>query len=265
MFPACCAERAADVGVGLIENQRIGPHHAVLDAGVEDHAADAELLVLARQREAQDFEEVEAGEREQHDRDLEPAAALGQGAAYSPYADSRQLAPVAPDGTIRWGTFYKTPAIQQKYEYLWSIGACRGTAPDIVATVTSNRLAGTPVVYDGVEVEPNDSAATATPTGVLGIGAKRFEKLKPELAVSGPTAECHAQGTGPATCGRETGNDRGAERPLVNSGVILRRGRRHRCARGRARTAARAHRPRAGRQRRVLRRRTRASALRKTR
>lgn len=68
------------------------------------------------------------------------AAALGQGAAYSPYADSRQMAPVAPDGTIRWGTFYKTPAIQQKYEYLWSIGACRGTAPDIVATVNANKL-----------------------------------------------------------------------------------------------------------------------------
>lgn len=68
------------------------------------------------------------------------AAALGQGAAYSPYADSRQLAPVAPDGTIRWGTFYKTAAIQQKYEYLWSIGACRGTAPDIVATVNANKL-----------------------------------------------------------------------------------------------------------------------------
>lgn len=32
----------------------------------------------------------------------------------------------------------------------------------------------TPVVYDGVEVEPNDSAATATPTGVLGVGVKRF-------------------------------------------------------------------------------------------
>lgn len=32
----------------------------------------------------------------------------------------------------------------------------------------------TPVVYDGVEVEPNDSAATATSTGVLGATAKRF-------------------------------------------------------------------------------------------
>lgn len=69
-----------------------------------------------------------------------PAAVRGQGAVYSPYADSRQLAPVAPDGTIRWGTFYKTAAIQQKYEYLHSIGACRGTAPDIMATVNGNKV-----------------------------------------------------------------------------------------------------------------------------
>ena len=32
----------------------------------------------------------------------------------------------------------------------------------------------TPVVYDGVEVEPNNSHTTATPTGPLGIGQKRF-------------------------------------------------------------------------------------------
>jgi len=32
----------------------------------------------------------------------------------------------------------------------------------------------TPVVYDGVEAEPNDSHLTATPTGVLGLGARRF-------------------------------------------------------------------------------------------
>jgi len=32
----------------------------------------------------------------------------------------------------------------------------------------------TPVVYDGVEVEPNNSAATATPTGVLGLGNRKF-------------------------------------------------------------------------------------------
>lgn len=69
-----------------------------------------------------------------------PSAACGQGAAYSPYADSRHLAPVAPDGTLRWGTFYKTAAIQQRYEYLWSIGACRGTARNIEATVSANKV-----------------------------------------------------------------------------------------------------------------------------
>src|SRR5690349_620988 len=32
----------------------------------------------------------------------------------------------------------------------------------------------TPVVYDGMEVEPNDTYLTATPTGLLGSGVKRF-------------------------------------------------------------------------------------------
>lgn len=32
----------------------------------------------------------------------------------------------------------------------------------------------TPIVYDGVEVEPNETHLTATPTGVLGSGVKRF-------------------------------------------------------------------------------------------
>ena len=32
----------------------------------------------------------------------------------------------------------------------------------------------TPVVYDGFEAEPNDSHLTATPTGVLGLGVRRF-------------------------------------------------------------------------------------------
>lgn len=69
-----------------------------------------------------------------------PSLARAQVAPYSPYADSRPLAPVAADGTIQWGAFHKSPAIQRKYEYLWSIGACRGTAAAIVAQVSANKV-----------------------------------------------------------------------------------------------------------------------------
>lgn len=61
--------------------------------------------------------------------------------AYNPYADSQQLPPVAPDGTLRWGTFYKSAALQQAYERLWHLGACRGTNKAITIPVESNKVA----------------------------------------------------------------------------------------------------------------------------
>jgi hypothetical protein len=70
-----------------------------------------------------------------------PGFAVGQIAAYNPYADSQEmLAPVAPDGTIRWGTFYKSAALQKTYERLWSLGACRGTNQAITVPVEMNKL-----------------------------------------------------------------------------------------------------------------------------
>ncbi|MBM4247439.1 MAG: hypothetical protein FJ148_27235, partial [Deltaproteobacteria bacterium] len=42
----------------------------------------------------------------------------------------------------------------------------------------------TPVVYTGSEVEPNDSHLNATPTGVLGTGAKKFHgTLSPDVVI----------------------------------------------------------------------------------
>lgn len=70
-----------------------------------------------------------------------PPVARGQVVPYNPYTDSQEpLAPVAPDGTIRWGTFFKSAALQKKYEQLWKLGACRGTNPDITVPVAANRL-----------------------------------------------------------------------------------------------------------------------------
>ena len=69
------------------------------------------------------------------------ASAAAQVARYNPYADAEQApAPLAADGTIQWGAFYKSAAIQQNYERLWSIGACRGTSKAIVEPVKRNKL-----------------------------------------------------------------------------------------------------------------------------
>lgn len=69
-----------------------------------------------------------------------PANAHAQAVPYNPYADSQPLPPVAADGTIQWGMFYKSAALQKKYEQLWKLGACRGTNPDITVPVAENKL-----------------------------------------------------------------------------------------------------------------------------
>lgn len=62
--------------------------------------------------------------------------------AYNPYADSQShLPPVAPDGTLRWGTFYKSAAMQKAYERLWDLGACRNTNMAITVPVEMNKVA----------------------------------------------------------------------------------------------------------------------------
>ena len=60
---------------------------------------------------------------------------------YNPYADNEILsAPLAADGTIRWGTFYKSAAMQKTYERLWELGACRNTNKAITIPVQENKL-----------------------------------------------------------------------------------------------------------------------------
>lgn len=72
------------------------------------------------------------------------AAVAGRTAAaqpFNPYADAHEvLAPVAPDGTIQWGTFFKSAQLQRTYERLWNLGACRGTNRAITEPVAANKL-----------------------------------------------------------------------------------------------------------------------------
>lgn len=60
---------------------------------------------------------------------------------YNPYADGHEIvAPVAPDGTIQWGTYFKSAQLQRSYERLWNLGACRGTNRAITEPVAANKL-----------------------------------------------------------------------------------------------------------------------------
>jgi hypothetical protein len=68
-------------------------------------------------------------------------SASAQLVPYNPYAETQEsLPPVAADGTLHWGPFYKSAAMQQAYERLWSLGACRGTNRAITVPVTHNKL-----------------------------------------------------------------------------------------------------------------------------
>lgn len=98
-----------------------------------------------------------------------PGVSRGQIAAYNPYADSQEmLAPVAPDGTIRWGTFYKSAAMQKTYERLWNLGACRGTNKAITVPVEMNKLS-----IDSL-VEEDFRGTVAGATGTIKGGMVAF-------------------------------------------------------------------------------------------
>ena len=60
--------------------------------------------------------------------------------AYNPYAEAATLKPVAPDGTLQWGTYFKSAQLQRAYERLWSLGACRGTNRAITDPVEDNKV-----------------------------------------------------------------------------------------------------------------------------
>lgn len=69
------------------------------------------------------------------------AAPVFAGQPYNPYATPEEAPPpVSEDGTIQWGVFFKSPKIQQSYERLWNLGACRNTNKAILEPVKNNKL-----------------------------------------------------------------------------------------------------------------------------
>ena len=72
---------------------------------------------------------------------LSGAPASGQVGPYNPYAMAEDVPPpLAADGTIQWGVFYKSAKLQRAYERLWSLGACRGSNRAITVPVAENKL-----------------------------------------------------------------------------------------------------------------------------
>lgn len=90
--------------------------------------------------------------------------ATGQAGPYNPYDMTEDSPPpLAADGTIQWGVFYKSAQLQQAYERLWSLGACRGSNRAITVPVAENKL-----VIDRLpeaEFQGVVQAATGDPAG----------------------------------------------------------------------------------------------------
>lgn len=109
---------------------------------------------------------------------------------YNPYADNEALsAPLAPDGTIRWGTFYKSAAMQKTYERLWELGACRNTNKAITIPVQENKL-----VVDRLP-EADFSGVVRGAAGTLAGGMVAFGDRGTEAGQAAPlVAQLHPAG-----------------------------------------------------------------------
>jgi hypothetical protein len=118
-----------------------------------------------------------------------PVAARAQNTPYNPYADSQDtLPPVAADGTLHWGTFYKSAAVQKAYERLWNLGACRGTNKAITIPVERNRL-----VIDNLP-EASFTGTVREATGTLAGGMIAFTEGSAAATAPVVVAQLHPAG-----------------------------------------------------------------------
>lgn len=60
---------------------------------------------------------------------------------YDPYAKPvDDLPPIAEDGTLHWPTYFRSAAMEARYQNLWHMGACGGTNKSITIPVEKNKL-----------------------------------------------------------------------------------------------------------------------------
>lgn len=120
---------------------------------------------------------------------LAAATAWGQAAPFNPYAEAAEaLPPISADGTIHWGTFYKSSALQQSYERLWNLGACRGSNKAITVPVAENKL-----VIDRLP-EAEFKGVVHAATGDLAGGMLAFGETAAGLHAEPLVAQLHPAG-----------------------------------------------------------------------
>lgn len=109
---------------------------------------------------------------------------------YNPYADGHDpLPPVAADGTLHWGPFYKSAAIQKTYERLWNLGACRGTNKAITVPVERNKL-----IIDNLPEESFTGRVRATSGSMAGGMVAFTEGASVDPAAAVLIAQLHPAG-----------------------------------------------------------------------
>lgn len=70
------------------------------------------------------------------------ASASAQRPAYNPYAKQTEedLAPVRPDGKLNWPAFFKSKAMEDRFQVYFAQGSCTGTNMRIVNALAANKV-----------------------------------------------------------------------------------------------------------------------------
>lgn len=129
-------------------------------------------------------------------------SSAGRSEPYNPYAGlDEPPPPLAADGTIHWGVFYKSAKLQQSYERLWSLGACRGSNKAITVPVAENKL-----VIDRLPEADFSGVVRAASGGVAGgmvafVGEAAAEGDESIVAQLHPAGVSRLSVRGPVTVG----------------------------------------------------------------
>ena len=70
------------------------------------------------------------------------ATAFAQQAPYDPYAKPTEedLTPVRPDGKLNWPPFFKTQALESRFQEYAAMGSCTGSRKDVVSKLSDNKV-----------------------------------------------------------------------------------------------------------------------------
>ncbi|TWT34956.1 hypothetical protein [Blastopirellula retiformator] len=108
---------------------------------------------------------------------------------YDPYAKPvDDLPPVSSDGTLHWPTYFRSAALEARYQNLWRMGACGGTNKSITVPVEKNKLS--------IDALPETSVAgrvlQVKPDSLMVLQADG----KPAMIITHPAGVSHIEVTG---------------------------------------------------------------------